>query len=53
MNFELTQNGIDLYKNINYESSADEIMSVLSDEERHQMILGLEKIINKLISMGE
>lgn len=49
--FQLTEKGVNLYKNINYESSVDEIMSVLSEEERQQMILGLEKIINKVINM--
>ena len=46
LRFELTEKGLDIYKDIRKIKSAKTIMSTLSEQERQQLISLLEKIIN-------
>jgi DNA-binding MarR family transcriptional regulator len=47
LSFELTEKGVSTYKNCYKMRSVKAIMSVLSEEERQQLISTLNKIINK------
>ena len=44
ISFELTQKGIETYENSNKTSSVEKIMSVLTEDERQQLISLLEKV---------
>jgi len=47
LSFELTEKGVNTFYNSNKMDSMKEIMGALSEEERQQFILMLNKIINK------
>ena len=47
LTFELTQKGIDIYKNAKKMRSVKTVMSVLSEDEHQQLISLLQKIISK------
>jgi DNA-binding MarR family transcriptional regulator len=47
ISFELTEKGIDIYKFAKQSKTIKEIMSVLSEEERQELIAILKKIIEK------
>ena len=47
LRFELTETGLNIYKNIKGIKSAKKVMGTLTEEERRQLITLLEKIVNK------
>jgi DNA-binding MarR family transcriptional regulator len=47
LRFELTETGLNIYKNIKGIKSAKKVMGTLTEEERRQLIILLEKIVNK------
>lgn len=46
LRFELTQTGLNIYKDINRIKSAKKIMGALTEEERRELITLLEKVVN-------